>query len=103
MMRAFIVFRVFTTRASGKARWICSPSESVLVGVQAGWHTLAEVQRVGYIHQHLTLQVFGSCQLQGGNRGHTTGTVEQHLALGGCLGKGLECDCGIIYMPNLER
>jgi hypothetical protein len=30
MSRAFIVFRALTTRAAGKARWIRSPSESVL-------------------------------------------------------------------------
>ena len=36
MTNAFIVFSVFTTRASGNARWICSPRLSVFTTDRTG-------------------------------------------------------------------
>jgi hypothetical protein len=36
MRRQFMVLRVFTTRASGKARWTCSPRLSALTGFSRG-------------------------------------------------------------------
>ncbi len=36
MTAVFMVLRVFTTRAAGNARWICSPRLSMLTGSRVG-------------------------------------------------------------------
>ena len=69
MTAQVMVLRVFTTRAAGKRRWICSPSESVFVDEKGGRSPLREVERVRDVDQDLAGQVLLTRQLEHGDRG----------------------------------
>ena len=65
---ALTVLSAFTTRASGKAAWMRSPSGVRIAEEQRRRHALGEVERVGDVDEDLAGEVLGAGGLEGLNR-----------------------------------
>ena len=62
----FMVLRLFTTRASGCARWIDLGERVVVLDEQLRREAVGVVERVRDVEQHLAGQVLGAGALQDG-------------------------------------
>jgi hypothetical protein len=95
------VFKALTTFASGKARWICSPSESVLATSSVGG-SLREVERVGDVEEHLPVQVLRPCRFEHRDRPRALGRVHDELGFGCCFLRRRQLDPGMRILPTAE-
>ena len=99
---AFIVFRALTTRAAGKARWICSPSESVLQTVSEGGMPREKSRGLAMSKRTLPSR-FGPPACSASSEVAPEVALTTQLAVRGGLGEGAEPELGVLLAPDVER
>ena len=94
MTNALTVFRVLTTRASGKARWICSPRLSVLATDSVGGIPCEKSSGLATSMTTLPARRPAPAGLERGDRGAARGRVDDELAVGARLREAHESQSG---------
>ena len=97
-----MVLRVLTTLMLGKARWICSPNESVLTMLSDGGMPCEKSSSLAMSIKHLAVEVSRTSQAERLQRGRVVRRVDDDRAEGSGVGKGAEADPRVLLLPDVE-